>query len=448
MKTIYEYIIESKGTGTSDDDILFRLGKYMLSWMPLDRAESIINRFNITKNNPKAGILRYMKDSVVPIMPNKDEVIHRDRWDLDGLLGETEYQLLNPDYYTINKYIISHSKRKHDILTIFQCSSKKPYVENSTIKNNYLNVYKDYTDFAWISNPGIIPAEYCGYYPYRYDEWNIIEEQKIKDIVELTHKYRIVNMCRFIRYVKSMGYKHVIVAIGNPKKQWIFDEMIKHDIEGASKWLHIATNDNLREKLENKYKKLFSSSGGMAFSRTMQFKETRDAYTRILKGLLNETDKSSLQKIVKDREERLEKRRTNESLINEEYTVKKSLSYSDIKEKFKKHIKKNMDDSSVDKGDNYLFYKSYYWTVLDIVLIALDGDLVEDIDGLYWDTLKNLKKDSEFKFMDKFLVAYKPLLKNDKVSVKEITDEAFDLKIIREYTDTFDIPESLRKKFK
>ena len=426
-----EMVLESGST--SDSAILYRMGIYRLNYMPPDRTESIIKRFHINKDNPRPGILKYMREDTVPIMPDSEEVIHRSSWDLDSLVGETEAQLMHEDYYTLNKHIVSKHKKKHNVLTVLQCSSKKPYTENRAYKTNYFSVYKDYTDFACISNPGIIPLEYCGFYPYRYDEWNVMAEDKVMDEVDLTHKYRIVNMCRFIRYKRKMKYDDVIALIGNPKKQWIFDEMVKHDIDGAKSWLHIVTDGKFRSRLKSndKYKDLFNA-GGMAFSRIPQLPPTKKAFEKILLSCTAADDKDGLKKVIADREEHLKKNsKTNESLEKPQYKIKESLDYREFISNFKKEIKDNMDDPSVDKGDNKLFYKSYYWSCLDLLLIGLDGDLVEDIDNAYWKLMSQLKKDKDFYNFGGQLFAYKPLLENDKVSEKEIEKEAYDKKIIK-----------------
>lgn len=437
MISLYEYISSDSNnmlleSETSDSAILYRMGKYRLNYLPPDRAESVIDRYHISKSNPRKGILKWMHDDTVPIMPDKDEVIHRSSWDLNSLVGETEAQLLHQDYYTLGSHILKHHKKGHNVLTILQCSSKKPYTENRAYKNNYFNVYKDYTDFACISNPGIIPIEFCGYYPYRYDEWNVMDEEKVIEDVDLTHKYRIVNMCRFIRYVKTMKYDDVIVLIGNPKKQWIFDEMLKNNIADAKSWLHIVTDGKFRSRAKNtpKYKDLFNA-GGMAFSRIPQLPITKRAYEKILKSVTD--DKEGLEKVIKDRQEHLNKKssRTDESLEKPQYKIKESLNYKEFISAFKKEIKDNMEDKSVDKGDNDLYYKSYYWSCLDLLLIGLDGDLIDDIDGAYWDLMKNLKKDKDFHNFGGYLFAYKPLLENDDVSIKTIEKEAYDEKIIK-----------------
>ena len=431
MINLNDYLFESEGT--SDNAILYRMGKYRLSYFPPDRAKSVIKRFRINKQDPRPGLIRYMKYDTVPIMPDKDEIIHRKDWHLNSLVGETEGQLLHPDYYKLNKHIVTNHKRHHDTLTIFQCSSKKPYTENRMLKSDYFSIYKDYTDFACISNPGIIPIEFCSYYPYRYDEWNVMAEEKVEDLIDLTHKYRIVNMCRFIRYVKSLGYKDVICVIGNPKKQWIFDTMLKKNIEGAKDWLHVVTNDTFRNRLAQKSKYSKLASNGMFGTRIPGLPETRKAYERALKATLGGDEKDSFADLVKKNDERLAKGRSNR--VNENFTLKNSINYTDILKKFKESIEDNMKNGEVDKGDNDLYYKSYYWTALDILLIGLDEDIVEDIDGAYWDLVSSLTKDSDFEKLGDYVFAYKPLMKKDDVHMDTIKNEAYEIKLVKDDKD-------------
>ena len=97
----------------------------------------------------------------------------------------------------------------------------------------------------------------------------------------------------------------------------------------------------------------------------------------------------------------------------------KSLDYNDFIKKFKNNIKDNMASSKKDKGSNNLYYKSYYWTALDLLLMAMDGNLLEDIDGEYWKFFDKLVKDKDFLHMGGFLFCYKPLMDNDDVTQDE-----------------------------
>lgn len=427
MKTLFEYLKENTDIITesiSDDSIWYRTGILHLNWLMPAQSKKIIDRFGIQKKNPRPGVIRYMKHDNPPLPPDSEEMFKRSTWDLDSLVGETEGQLMHDVYYKAANYVLKNHPRKHDILTIMQCSSKKPYSEHATNKSNYYVPYGDFTDFACISNPGIIPIDMSQYYPYRYDEWNIPAEERLNEIIDMTKKYRIVNMCRLIRYKKEMGYKHVIVLINNRFKQWIFDEMYNKNIAGAKDWMHIVTTDSLRDRISKHYPQL----KGLQDTRTNLLPETRDKYASILKSLVSERDSKEVARIAHERKANAH---IKESLINEDYTIKSGISYADFLKKFKAEVADNMSNSKVDKGNNNLYYKSYYWSILDLLLLAMDGDLVEDIDGEYWKLAKLLDDDKDFEKIGDFLFAYKPLLKVDNVNISTCENEAYEMGILR-----------------
>ena len=151
-------------------------------------------------------------------------------------------------------------------------------------------------------------------------------------------------------------------------------------------------------------------------------------YARFAKLLKKYTENpKEVKKIWKEYRKTLD---LKESWEDPKYVMKDSLSYSDIISKFKEHIKDNMSDSSVDKGSNNLYYKSYYWTTLDLLLIGMDGDLVKDIDKEYWDLNDKLSHDSDWENFGEFLWVYKPLRKNDDVSLEKCKEEAKKLALI------------------
>lgn len=448
MKDLANVINESVELyeSTSDAAILYRMGIYRLRHISErytdDQLKRLFQRFGITQSNPRAGIIKYMRHDTSPLPKPSEEFIDRAEWKLDSLVGETEGQLMHPDYYRMAEHIIKTHKRQHDTLSMFQCSSKKPYTENRILKYGYFQVYKDQTDFACLSNPGVIPVEYCDKYPYRYDEWDVSAETKAAEELELTKKYRIVNMCRFLRYVREMGYKDVIACIGNVNKQWIFEEIKKKNIEGGAKWMHVVLDDTFRNKLSNssKYKDV---PQGIIFSRIVNYPETAERYGKFLIKYTSGDDAIGAKKALKDRLEHLKKgheSRQDESLqVNEGYQIKKKIDYGEFLSNFKKKIKDNMEDPSVDLGENKLYYKSYYWTTLDLLLIALDGDLVEDIDKEYWELHKKLVADKDFTLLNpdeetygNFCYAYEPLLEHDDVDIKSCFKEAMEEGIIKE----------------
>lgn len=417
MKSLNEYIPIQESLGTSDEAILYRLGIYVLNAMEPSRIERVKKRYHLPGSG-RAGVLKYMRENSVPVLDRSEELIPRRSWDLDSLYGETELQLMHPDYYKATNLMLKQHKRKHDVLTIFQCSSKKPYNTNLLYTSDITKPYGEFSDFACISNPGIVPYEFSGHYPFRYDEWSVTAEQKLKDILNMTHKYRIVNLCRLCRFKRETGYKKIISFIPNPMKNWVFDTAIKYNVDGAKDWCAVTITDELFKRCQKAYPQL----GGLIKTRLIRFPMVINAYLRHLKKVTD--DKEGLEKAIKKRHEELK-----ESLDEPKYRMMKSITYTEVMDKFKKSIKDNMEDPSVDKGSNNLLYKSYYWTCLDLLLIGLDGNLVEDIDHDYWDLMEKLGNDKDFVKIGKFLFAYKPLLENDDIKESDIEQEALKLKL-------------------
>lgn len=197
MKSLSEYLFEQ--APVSDDAILYRVGMHKYKWSK-PRQESWNKKYNISKNDPRKGIIRMAKDLLVKPLKSEQEVISRKDWDLDGLIGESEKQLLHPDYWTMQQYIYDVHKKKHDVLVVFECSNAKPYSKQSVAKNNFFEKYDYFCDFACISNPGVIPLEYSHFYPYRYDEWDHYAEEE-----DIADKYVKVNIARIIHYVEKNG---------------------------------------------------------------------------------------------------------------------------------------------------------------------------------------------------------------------------------------------------
>ena len=293
MITLYDYILEQNHV-TSDNAIYYKIGKYRFNWgANRKRHPALIKKYNISKSDPRPGIIRYAKDTSAKILPDKDEVIHRDKWDLDGLNGETEFQLLHPDYWTLEQFILKDFKRKRDILTIFECSNVKPYSYKALFRNTWQK-YALWTDFACMSNPGVIPMEYSHFYPFRYDEWDHFAEND-----DIADKYCKVNASRFIHYIKEMGYKHVIIVMQHPHTQKLFDDLYNDNVEGAKNWLHIVTDSHFHSENKRKNLSKFDGSNGLLISRTMGLPYTFKCFERELAKHLNAEDKKKLDEFKK-----------------------------------------------------------------------------------------------------------------------------------------------------
>lgn len=424
MKDLNSYLLNE--SWINNDDLYYRMGVYKLNQMGPDKYfKNLIKKYNIPASG-RQGVIKYAKEEFVPIISSSKEAIKRELWDLDGLYGETEGQLLHRHYHTgINDYY-KHGKRKHDILTLFQCSAKKPYYDNALIGRNFTRVYDEYSDFACVSNPGIVPYEYSDKYPFRYDEWNLREGQALDDVIEIEHKDCIVNLCRLLRFHRETGYKYIIFFIPNPYERDLFDIALKYNIDNAKDWLIDAIPMYIRERLAKKYPKL---NDGLLTTRLPQLPDVIEHYVYCLKKCLDKKDAAAVKEIAKERAEKSQSKQ-NESLADPQYRVLETITPAEVLSKFKEYLKDLKP--SKDKKGNKLLYKSYYWTALDLLLIGLDGNLVKDIDADYWKLIEYLQDSDEFYGFKKFCFCYVPKCKNDKVSYDDCKAEAYDLSIVQD----------------
>lgn len=426
MITLYEYIndicnICEKSNVTSDNAIYYKIGKYRFNWgANKHRHETLMKKYNISASDPRAGLIRYAKDTSAKLLKDKDEVIHRDKWDLDGLNGETEFQLLHPDYWTLEQFILKDFKRKRDILTIFECSNIKPYSYKSLFRNTWQK-YSLWTDFACMSNPGVIPMEYSHFYPFRYDEWDHFAEND-----DIADKYCKVNACRFLHYVKEMGYKHVIIVMQHPHTQKLFDDIYKNGTDGAKNWLHIVTDSHFHSENKRKNLSKFNGSNGLLISRTMGLPYTFKCFERELMKHLDAEGKDKLkefQKLAWDGDEHIKDKSTKDKLdewLKENGYEKidymrpagssfKRLGEDDVNSKLVGTYKKWVEEEFLPgyeediekkdfkrKGD---WYKSYAedtpglaFTTLDLLLKYNKDKALDDPDTQYWSMKKAIKE--------------------------------------------------------
>lgn len=439
----------------SDEDILYKIGKYKFNANQTIRSsgsnvlQNIIKKYNIDKDDPRPGLIRWAESVTPRILPDNEEIIRRVYWDLDSLNGETEKQLLHLDYWTIGQYILQNHKRKHDILTIFECSTAKPYASNKVLKSNYLDKYGLFTDFACISNPGIIPLEYSQFYPYRFDEWDHGAEKN-----DIAKKYRIVNKYRFINYVKKLGYKHVIVLMQNPYTQLCINDAFDENINNCKDWLHIVTNDEFWKEAKLRYLPHFNNNMGLLIQRLLLQTYTRECYRSVLRDCLNDSDKVIFDELIKlmdninpkskkDREkikdfniqhgwEPLDylhgiknvsvKRMTSKNAVDSNKVNKyKTFIKNEIKyliENYNPHIKK-YHESGV------------YNTVLDWVLKYFNGSYIEDPDTEYWNMKAALDEVDELECFCEYCYYIKYIYDKFSLSKENLEYEANKLKIIQ-----------------
>lgn len=439
MRNLTQFINES--TDISDNEIWFRLGIARLQWMHQKDAKKFIKNNKVTKSNLRKVVIDYMKETHPALPKDSEEFIHRKDWDLDSLIGETEGQLMHKDYYKMANYILDTNKPKHDTICIMQCSSSKPYMSNPIYDNNYFSVYGDYVDFACLSNPGVIPIHYSRLYPYRYDDWNTKREpsEDILKITNMNYKYHMVCLCRILRFYKKSGYKYVIGLFNHPFENWMVETILNYNLENAESWLSVVNSEEIRDRIV-KQNPGFKKNVGLLYSRLMLQPKFRKRFERLLRANLKGDELKSFNKTIQDRDEYLKShssKPTNESMKKPEYKMLNKLDFNGFLNKFKDSIKTN----EVKKSSKNYLYKQCYWSLLDLLLLEMDGNLIEDIDKEYWEWMEKMEKEKDFVKIGGFLFAYKPLLDKYDISHEDIIKDANDLKLLP-VKPSFELPDA------
>lgn len=293
MKSLFQ-ILEA----ISNQTLYFRTGVLRLAQGAPDVVQNMKKKYNIpepTSSRFRSAVIKAGRDMNPTIVNPDAEPINRDDWDLTGLTGACERQLMHPHYWSMMDCMCDNLKRKRDILTILECSITKPYYNNSII-SYYWRRYRAFSDFGAQVSCGIAPYSMSKYYPFRWNEWNHADETE-----DLAYKYALVSAKRFLKYVKALGYKHVIVLMQSEQAQAGLDYLYKANIDNCQDWMTIISTKEWRNRNINRYKKFYDgpSYKGLGKSRLMNMTDTKNAYKKTLKSLL---DKDQL----KDFEDNLE----------------------------------------------------------------------------------------------------------------------------------------------
>lgn len=311
MKNLCDYICES--APKTDDAIYYFLAKHR--WEFFERAykskkakrtqANYRKKYNIDPEHPREGYIRWAKRELYPIEPADKEVIPRKDWDLDGICGETKKQIDHPHFERMRKWLFSHHEPKHDILVVFPCSNIKPYFEHHVYKW-YIDRYKTVCDFAYVSNPGIIPNEYANYYPYRYYEWEEREEDHHKDEDgndvqgPLMDYYDETLQERFVKWVKHFGYKRVLICCPNPYVEQFALNAEKENDGGINKRMTILTSKEFLNKVKDEYGDAFNNHTGMIFQRMLNLNMFKAHFHRAVRKELNDKEKEELENAIAD----------------------------------------------------------------------------------------------------------------------------------------------------
>lgn len=353
--------------------------------------------------------VKYYEKNMVPILPNSEEIIKRNSWDLVSLIGTTEEQLMHRHFIEVNREL-KKRKRGHDTLAVFQCTSKKPYSCNEKL-GIYTKPFEGMFDVGSMTIPGVILWDHSNYYPYRYEEWRRETEKVSNKIVELRRKSDAVVLNRFVSYILATGYKNVVAVVNHEGYRYALNHIIKHNLLPGVK-IYNCFDDKAIKKAQELYPPSFGYP--LIKTRFINLIPTRMEFCNALKDIFTD-DKS--QKIINDMLKELRQLKAdklNESLEPDDYElICEDAPYnyfSDIKKSklidnpTPSECVKRWDSREKDYDWDYEYKKSYY-TVLDVVLYALGDDVCHDIDKLYEDVFEYLKshKKQVFKyvFMDK-----------------------------------------------
>lgn len=413
------FMFENSGSPTSDNAIYFKIGMHKYKWNTKNpsKREQIDKKYHITDSNFRSGIISYAKHTSPKLLPDNQEIIHRSKWDLDGLIGETEYQLMHMHYLTFKEYVLKTHKKTKDVLTIFECSNAKPYAVQSTRNRFYCQWFKYFTDIIIMSCPGFVPLELSHFYPCRYDEWDHSVESE-----NMVKKYNWVAASRFMEYVKKLGYKHVIVVIQNENMQKWAKMLTKMKKEYAS-MIHIVCDDQNGPKLIEKSYRKFDYNKGLAIQRLIQQDFFIDRYIFLLKKCLNEEDKKELDKIleIRDIESRTEKKEKLEE-FNKEHNVQpydlehgtdKSFPLETIEnitsqnkiDEYVKYVESILEDIDKryekSKNNKDWYDNKVVFTVLDLLMDKYNDEIIDNVDEEYWNMYQAVHK----------AVAHKPIYK-------------------------------------
>lgn len=486
MKPLFDFITEQ-----SDDSIYYRLAKNMWAWNARrSNPESLkraISKYGITQDNPRRGLVRWFKDNYPPIPDGSREIIKRNKWDIEGLVGQTENQIMHPHYDEIVRYHCAHPDKRHDVLIIFECSNKKPYNDDSS-KIPYLRLFDDCCDFA-NANYGLIPYAFCEYYPYRYDEWDHYAEGEYG-----SWWYREVSKINFKIFMDAWGYKRAVVVMQNPHPRMFLKQIKEENLFGWGDKLDFVTDDAFDKEIKEKYSSVFGGTG-LIVTRMMGLPETKMKTAKLVKKALEEVNapQEQIDRVAEIYKVMNKAYKSNDSLgkalkaaglstkrayaewpygkkddDDNEKDIKEAryvslkpiceASQQDFQSKLTK-LQKELDDLDVEKikeqkvekdmgeinlvknpDDLYTIYQ-WAWPCGKLLYWMMDKKLDVTLQKDY-DTLKAfMKKQSDWGCINEYFFYYKPLVEKMGWKEKDVYEAALKIHFIEDHKDilNFDI---------
>lgn len=271
-----EYSVDNAGDNTSDDALLYRVGFYNLNWKPKESQEKIIKKYNIRGDHFRQGIIQWQREASYPLLPDDLEIVHRKDWELDILNGVSLDALYHKHYTMWFDNMYKNYKPKHKVLTVFECSNKKPYCYTQ-VNKYYVLRFAEFTDFASIAY-GIIPWDFTNMYPVRWDEWDHYSEDPYMAYcyAEATKKGILEFHKRFPEYEK------IIFVCQNNKPQRPANELWEDNTDNFRDWAVILTDDDFRKSLRRSFKPDDRGGEGIMIQRTLILAFTKKKYAELL----------------------------------------------------------------------------------------------------------------------------------------------------------------------
>ena len=473
MVTLYDYILEQ-----SDDSVIYRIAKHVWNSRVHKSKESCkrdMDKYNISKEHPRAGIIRWYKDNFPPISDGKGEVIPRSQWDLENLVGQTETQIMHRDYDKVLKYHLAHPLKRHDVCMVFECTNKKPY--NNTHSNiQYLRLYDKYCDFGNAAY-GIVPYGYCQLYPYRYDEWDHYSEGEYGAWV-----YREVSKINFKLFNDAWGYKRYVVVMQNEHPMEFITQIKKDNLWGLGDKIDIVIDHDFHKKMKSKYSSVFGD-GGLIITRMMGLPETKIATCKALRAALKDTgaskewldetgeilsilnstkgEKSTSKELKKagfgvnpswaeypygkkETKDEDDKKKVNEGFITEGLTQKdfgpkltrlqKELDELDIEKIGEQKIEKDMgDDVNLMKNPDSLYSKyEWAWPCLKLLYWMKGKKFDENLQSEYDSLNAWMKKQKDWGCINGYFFYYKPITDKLGWGEKDVWKKALTIHFIED----------------
>jgi hypothetical protein len=246
-----------------NDDLYFRVARNIIAWREVWGPEYK----KLHKEQNREDIINWGRAKLAPFLPEDQEVIPRERWDLEGLIGATEKQLCHPHYNELRDHLYDNFVPNSKTAIVMLCANKKPYSTQQYIKQYLKLSNQAKADFFILSNPGIIPISYDNHYPFRYYEWNETEETP-----EIKEQYVRVTKQRIQEWFDRFPYK-AIVNMVRPGET--LDALLDCNLRQS---VHTVFSEENIRKIYDLYLERFGGSKGLLKFRMLGLTITKDLF--------------------------------------------------------------------------------------------------------------------------------------------------------------------------